>query len=165
MKKGWILLILMGFAACDLIPRVKEVYPGFIYREELLHGIGEQEPHTGEVRDWFEDGSLKLEAHYEEGVRQEITFYFRNGNRQAHHLRTENGWAVTSWYENGQIQEEFFPFHVRQWFENGQMKAEVGMDEDQEYHGAMRVWDQEGNLIAHEVYEHGELTETLVPQE
>ncbi|MEX0720740.1 MAG: hypothetical protein WD059_08745 [Balneolaceae bacterium] len=44
---------------------------------------------------------------------------------------------------------------TKMWHENGQLQFEMGTDENNQYHGLMTKWDEEGSVIEQENYEHG----------
>lgn len=164
MKRLQILLLpilLTGLASCQLVDEVEEVFPGFVLEEGKLYEVNGKTPYTGTITQHYEDGTLKMEAEYVEGEQKSAIYYYENGNKQSEVIRREEDSLMTLWYESGQKEEEIKPGTIRQWYENGQLKALVSIDDFRNYHGDMKMWDEDGNLIAHEVYEDGELVETV----
>jgi antitoxin component YwqK of YwqJK toxin-antitoxin module len=154
--------VCIGFSACQLTDEVEEIFPGFVVEEGKLYEVSGKAPYSGQVTDYFDDGSLKQYRTYDNGELIHVIHYFRNGNKRSEVQYTVQGMIMTSWYESGQIEEEFTPGLIRQWHENGQMKSRVALDDFREYHGDMKMWDKNGELIAHEVYENGDLIESVV---
>ncbi len=155
-----VLLFFGMFAlSCQLMDEVEEVFPGFVLEEGKLYEVSGKAPYSGKVTDYYDDGTLKMEGHYEEGVQKLIIYYYQNGNKRSKVDRTGEVDGMTTWFESGQKQEEFLPGLIREWYENGQLMAKVQLDEFKNYHGDMKMWDEDGNLITHEIYENGEFVE------
>ncbi len=155
-------VVCISFAACQLTDEVEEIFPGFVVEEGKLYEVSGKSPYSGEVTDYFDDGSLKQYRTYDEGELIHTIHYYKNGKKRSEVQHTVQGMIMTSWYESGQIEEEFTPGLIRQWYENGQMKSRVALDDSREYHGDMKMWNENGELIAHEIYENGHLVESLV---
>jgi antitoxin component YwqK of YwqJK toxin-antitoxin module len=155
-------VVCVGFSACQLADEVEEIFPGFAVEEGKVFEVSGKAPHNGEVADYYDDGSLKQERTYHEGELIHAIQYYKNGHKRSEVQYTDQGMIMTNWFESGQVEEEFIPGLIRQWYENGQMKSSVTLDEFQEYHGDMKMWGENGELIAHEVYEHGELIDQMV---
>jgi antitoxin component YwqK of YwqJK toxin-antitoxin module len=151
--------IIFGLFAfsCQLMDEVEEIFPGFVLEEGKLYEVSGKAPYSGKVTNYFDDGSLKMEGYYEEGVQKLVIHYYQNGNKRSKIDRTGEADEMTTWFESGQKQEEFLPGLIREWYENGQLKAEVRLDDFKNYHGDMKMWDEDGNLVTHEIYENGEL--------
>jgi antitoxin component YwqK of YwqJK toxin-antitoxin module len=155
-------VVCMGFSACQLVDEVEEVFPGFVVEEGKLYEVSGKAPYTGEITDYFADGSLKQQRTYNKGELIHAIHYYENGKKRSEVRHTDQGMYMTSWFDSGQIEEEFTPELIRLWYENGQMKSRVALDDFREYHGDLKMWDENGELIAHEVYEDGQLIESLV---
>jgi antitoxin component YwqK of YwqJK toxin-antitoxin module len=72
------------------------------------------------------------------------------------------------WYENGQIQREYYYNKegyadglCEYWFENGQKMWFQNMKEGKK-HGELKQWNEQGGLIYHEIYHEGELIEKIL---
>jgi len=157
------IVFLFGLFAfsCQIMDKVEEVFPGFVLEEGILYEVSGKAPYSGKVTDYYGDGTLKMEGHYEEGVQILIIFYYQNGNKRSKVDRTGEVFEMTTWYESGHKHEEFLAGLIREWYENGQLMAKVQLDDIKNYHGDMKMWDEDGNLITHEFYENGELVERL----
>lgn len=164
MKRPQILLLpilISGLISCQLASEVEEVFPGYVLEEGKLYEVRGKTPYTGTVTQYFEDGSVKMEAEYIDGEQKSAIYYYENGNKKSEVIRREEDSLMTLWYESGQKEEEIKPGMIRQWYDNGQLKALVSIDDFRNYHGDMKMWDEDGSLITHEVYEDGDLVETV----
>lgn len=165
MKKTLVTLALVssmiGFSSCKLGDSIEETFPGFKLEEGKLYELRGKEPYTGELKDHYDDGTLKMKSVFHEGVRKSTIHYYKNGKKQSSYIMTDDGWEMTNWYISGQKQDEYLPGIIREWYENGQLKAEVKMNDFKEYDGSMKMWDDKGALIVHEIYENGTLIETV----
>lgn len=161
----FIISTLIVYSSCQVGESVEEAFPGFILEEGKLYEVRGTEPYTGELKDHYDDGTLKMKSVFHEGVRKSTIHYYGNGQKQSSYIMKEDGWEMTNWYTSGQKQDEFLPGIIREWYENGRLKAEVEMNDFKEYDGTMKMWDEEGILIVHEIYENGDLVETIQQQE
>jgi len=165
MKKTLITLFLIssliGFSSCKLGDSIEETFPGFKLEEGKLYEVRGKAPYTGELTDHYEDGTLKMKSEFHEGLQTSTIHYYENGNKKSKNINTDNAREMTIWYITGQKKEEILPGFIREWHINGHLKAEVKLDELNEYHGYMKMWDEEGILIVHEIYENGTQIETI----
>jgi len=156
-----LLLLLIGISSCQLMDEVEKTLPGLALEEGKAYEVSSKAPYNGKMTRYYADGTLKKELHFSDGNQVLAIQYYQNGNKESKAEMTDEGLKMRSWYENGQIKEEFLPGSVRKWHSNGQLKAEVLMNESKDYHGDMRKWCENGTLLAHEVYKEGSLVERV----
>lgn len=125
------------------------------------------EPFTGEqIFRYVKNDSLFVVNKFNEGLRQQTIAYNEDGSiKGTYKYKYKNGHFVggTEYYSDGSkkldwlqggASEDGLGF-TKEWHPNGQLKFEMQWDENNQYHGLMTKWDEQGNIIAQEKYEHG----------
>ena len=129
----------------------------------------EGEPFTGEqiyrfskndsiyIINSFQDGFLTGSVAFKKdgSVRAKYEYKFNNGNHVGLTEYYSDGSKKSDWLQGG-ASEDGLGF-TKEWHPNGQLKFEMQWDENNQYHGLMTKWDDKGNIIAREKYEHGQL--------
>ena len=148
-----------------------------IDRGGLMYAPNDDEPYTGKVFDFYENGQKKLDGRYRKGLMNgKWTYYHENGqfHGQGRFIDGDGGsllsildslnippfngrsgkWMV--WYENGQKQSEGtykdggLNGKWTDWYENGQKEEESTWKD-----GGMieyKKWDEDGNVKKHYKY-------------
>lgn len=92
-------------------------------KNEVLYIAGENEPFTGIVQKFYEDGNLEIESEFKEGILDGVSkSYYKNTKLEMEGSYTEgrkNG-VFKEYYENG---EEIGTTRV--YYENGKLKEEI----------------------------------------
>ncbi len=156
-----VILLLFGFSSCHIMEEAEKTFSGLTLEEGKVYQVKGKTPDNGELTRYYENGNIRMLLRFENGEQILTINYYETGQKKSKVEKTDQGHNMTSWYKNGQKEEEILPGVVRKWYPNGQLKAEVRMNETKDYHGDMRKWCEKGTLLAHEVYENGNLAEKI----
>ena len=121
----------------------------------LKYAPNDDEPYTGKVLDFYENGQKKFDGNYRKGLMNgEWTYYHENGKFHAQG-RFIDGDGSNSSESSG------IPFNGRTgrwsfWYENGKKKSE-GTYNDGEIDGKWTEWFENGQLSEEETFKDGEL--------
>lgn len=123
-----------------------------IMKNNILFSIENNQPITGTVYKKYQNGSLKIECYYKNGLKNGVfRTWYENGNK---HIEVSyinnviNGYS-RKWYENGNIEMETYNKNGlpngnnKAWFENGQLKIEYIM-ENGKPRGLIKTWYESG---------------------
>ena len=126
-----------------------------IDRGGLKYAPNDDEPYTGKVFDFYDNGQKKLDGNYRKGLMNgKWTYYHQNGQkeREESYKDGELDGLSTTWHENGKKKLEGYFKDNKQgglwtsWYENGQ-KEEEGTFKDGERIESTR-WDEVGNELS-----------------
>jgi len=156
-----VILLLFGFGSCQIMEEAEKALPGLTLEEGKVYQIKSKTPDNGELTRYDEDGNIRMKLQFENGEQVLAIHYYETGQKKSRVEKTDQGHNMTYWYENGQKEEKILSGLVREWYPNGQLRAEVRMNETRDYHGDMRKWCEKGTLLAHEVYDDGNLVEKI----
>jgi len=121
---------------------------GFIYNSEKINRYNTQNKRTGIWRDLYENGSLKVEGNYANGLRNGIFKFF---DRKANLEKMEK-------YVDGVLASDDGESAVldirKEYFEDGTLKLAGSYREDKK-HGTFREFDSLGKEISGFLYENG----------
>ena len=111
-----------------------------------------KKPVTGIVFKKYENGSLKLECKYKNGMKNgSFRTWYQNGNKEleSNYLNDVPNGVSKKWYENGNLEMELYVKNGipngtnREWYENGQLKIEYYMV-DGNPSGLIKTWYESG---------------------
>jgi antitoxin component YwqK of YwqJK toxin-antitoxin module len=110
-------------------------------------------PVTGIVFKKYENGSLKIECEYENGLKNgTFRTWYENGNKEleADYINDVPNGVFKKWYESGNLEIQLYNKNglpngsSKAWFENGQLKIEYYMV-DGKPSGIIKVWYESGS--------------------
>ena len=123
-------------------------------KNEVLYIAGENEPFTGIVQKFYEDGNLEIESEFKEGILDGVSkSYYKNTKLEMEGSYTEgrkNG-VFKEYYENGKIKSEInYSYDLKEglaktYYSNGNVEAEGNFENGEEI-GTTRVYYENGKL-------------------
>lgn len=123
-------------------------------KNEVLYIAGENEPFTGIVQKFYEDGNLEIESEFKEGILDGVSkSYYKNNKLEMEGSYTEgrkNG-VFKEYYENGKIKSEInYSYDLKEglaktYYSNGNVEAEGNFENGEEI-GTTRVYYENGKL-------------------
>ena len=112
-------------------------------RDGVMYEPNKEEPFTGKLIIYYENGQKKGEGNYKEGKQDGLwTWWDENGKKK----REGN-------YKEGKLDGLW-----THWYENGQKKSE-GTVKEGKLDGLRTEWDENGHVTKMETYRNGELVE------
>ena len=133
------------FTGTDIEPDEKKI------REENRLGFVMVTPYAagkihGTMRIYYKSGQLQEERVYDQGAARLSTIYHSNGAKKTHVAYNAKGVAEGPY---------------TRWHDNGKTHTEGIFDENEKFHGEFKKFDDQGNLIAHYVMEHGKVAKVM----
>lgn len=132
-------------------------------KNEVLYIAGENEPFTGIVQKFYEDGNLEIESEFKEGILDGVSkSYYKNTKLEMEGSYTEgrkNG-VFKEYYENGKIKSEInYSYDLKEglaktYYSNGNVEAEGNFENGEEI-GTTRVYYENGKLKEEIPYTNG----------
>ena len=132
--------------------------------EELYYAPNQQTPHTGWVKEMYDNGQIARLAQYKDGKQDGLTMgWFENGQKWYEENFKDDMWhgLQTMWYENGQKKKEGNYKEGKEdglhtsWYENGQ-KTEEENYKDGKWHGLQIGWYEDGTEAGRRTFKNGE---------
>lgn len=126
---------------------------------------------TGTQKLFYEEngdkGKLRAEKTYQEGLLMQSITYDRQGKvskRLKNHYKEDELAKSIYFYPGGNKKSELVygssdgerTGSVKEWHQNGQFKFKMSLDSQNQYHGEMVLYDEEGNVVREEIYKAGE---------
>ncbi|MEX0608083.1 MAG: hypothetical protein WD016_04145 [Balneolaceae bacterium] len=163
-----LLFIVLMFTGCYVGD--KHLYPDVLLttapnEEDKLQYLKSGEPFTGtQTYRYTKTDSLYSVTTFQEGFRSQSTGYSQDNGSVLWRIafigseiskREEyyaDGTKKMEWLLAGPGVEESY---TKYWHENGQLSFEMFWNEQNQYHGVMTKWDEEGNILEQESYENG----------
>ena len=132
-------------------------------KNEVLYIAGENEPFTGIVQKFYEDGTLEMESEFKQGILDGVSkSYYKNTKLEMEGSYTEgrkNG-VFKEYYENGKIKSEInYSYDLKEglaktYYSNGNVEAEGNFENGEEI-GTTRVYYENGKLKEEIPYTNG----------
>ena len=125
-----------------------------IDRGGLMYAPNDDEPFTGIVFDFYENGEKKLDGNYRKGLMNgKWTYYYENGQKKVEAMMKDGKLdeKATRWHENGKKESEGTYKNGEQdglwteWYENGQ-KSYEGTFKDGLLDGSPKKWNEDGSM-------------------
>ena len=177
MKHTLLIITALLFITSSVIPQSKMNINNLVEYGDKKYAPNDDEPYTGKVFDFYENGQKKLNGNYRKGLMNgKWTYYHENGQFHAQGRFIDgdgsnpsessgipfNGrtgrW--TSWHENGQKEAEgTYKSGKRDgkwttWYENGQ-KFYEGIYKDGKPNGKGTKWYENGQKMIEDTYKDG----------
>ena len=144
----------------------QEVVTGpFVIRENVIYHENTNEPVTGTVEEFYENGQLKERRNYRDGVREGLGEMFHENSQLSTRGGFKSGRADGLWerfYEDGQLERRLTfkdgkPEGLAELFhDNGQLAGRRNW-KNGELEGLWETFDENGQLTESEIYKNGAL--------
>ena len=164
MKHTLLIITALLFITSSVIPQSKMNINNLLEYGDKKYKPNDDEPYTGKVFDFYDNGQKKLNGRYRKGLKiGQWTYYHQNGQkeREESYKDGELDGLSTTWYENGQKQLEdtykdgILDGKSTDWYENGQKMLEVTYKEGKLV-GKWTRWYENGQKRQEGTFKDGE---------
>ena len=115
-------------------------------RNRIIYVIGESQPYTGNVVEYYKNGQKKAEYYLVNGRPSGLSImYYNNGKKKLECTINSDDTSFTGIKMEGKVTE---------WYENGQKKSEYYL-KDNVIEGNKTVWDEGGDITSQQTYKNG----------
>jgi antitoxin component YwqK of YwqJK toxin-antitoxin module len=187
MKQTLLIIAAFLFITSAVFPQSKMNINNLVEYGDKKYAPNDDEPYTGKVFDFYENGQKKLDGRYRKGLMTgKWTYYHKNGqiSEQGSFIDGDGSYPDvvpdslksklapidgrsgrwTAWYENGQKRFEGTFKDGKEdglhtvWYENGQKMSEVTY-KDGKLEGRAAGWNENGQKWGEATFKDGELIE------
>lgn len=165
MRKFLIVMAVLVISFSAVAKRDFAVYSELRCENNKCFDLESDEPFTGEVRSYYNNGVVKSSVEYKDGLKDGATHYFYgNGNEKRQEVYT-NGvihGMITEYYDNGNLKFEVEFGNgmrngaFRSYYEDGQLKVEEEYINGKK-EGRARKYSNRGKLAREAFFENGKL--------
>ena len=156
-----LLTILVLLFASLLYSQSKFDINNLIDRGGLMYAPNDDEPYTGKVFDFYENGQKKLDGSYRKGLMNDKwTYYYENGKIRAQGRFINGDGSYPDWIPD-EYRIKYPPYGGRNgkwtgWYENGQ-KNDEGTWKDGNPNGKHIIWHENGQKLQELTYKNGKV--------
>lgn len=134
-----------------------------VKRNGLYYEKFSEEPYTGEMIDWYEDGQLKEKGVYKEGLKTGLWEGFRKDGSQEYKLYSKDGvnYDIETFHENGslnvkgKVKDGEFEGLIKGYYKNGTLNVTENY-KDGKKHGLWESFDVNGRHESSVCYQNDE---------